>query len=164
MENKEQDTQYCFSKEGAERNTSGNWHIDGRQFSQQSAFDELVSTYSPKEVKSKKEKKIEELRSLYERHYELDKKFEKAKGRRAIWTTLFFILFYFALITVIVDNLLTLSLSALDDILIVAIVFGLIHFWMNATIFSQLSMKGREEREILDKIKKRISELEKDLQ
>lgn len=91
-------------------------------------------------------------------YYERDKEFESAKGKRMIITILAFSLLYFVVffqigyIADVTDFLMT---------AVISIVFGGIHFWVNALIFSRLFQKGKEEREALEYIERKIRELEK---
>lgn len=89
-------------------------------------------------------------------YIERDKEFEAAKTKRSVITILGFAVFYFYLFW-------SLGKPTGWDILLVAVIallcsFG--HFWVNLTVFGYLSMKGREETEILDSIRRRIKELE----
>jgi hypothetical protein len=101
--------------------------------------------------------KEEELKRLYILLYKKDQEFEKAKLKRTLLTILGFSLFYFIVICQIGKpvgfNILLAIVSA--------IVLGGFHFFVNACIFVPLCQKGREESETLDRIRKRISELER---
>ena len=97
-----------------------------------------------------------ELLKLY---YQKDKEFEAAKGKRMILTLLFFVIVYYALMWILFgrpDDFITAILSLLP-----VTFFAAIHLLVNATIFGQLHMRSREETEILERIRKEISELEK---
>ena len=87
-----------------------------------------------------------------ERH----KEFEAAKTKRTVITILGFAVAYF----LILFNLEHPEGFAIFGTAAVALVFSGIHFWINAIVFGYLSMKGREETEILDSIRRRIKELE----
>jgi hypothetical protein len=90
-------------------------------------------------------------------YHEKDNEFESAKLKRSIITILVFSLVYFVILFIRSDIA---DITDLVALVFVSLVFGGIHFWVNATIFSQLSIKGREEREILESIERRIRELE----
>lgn len=90
-------------------------------------------------------------------YYERDREFESAKLKRMIITILFFSLLYFLILFQISD---VSDKTDFVPLVFVSLVFGGIHFWVNLTIFSQLSLKGREEREILESIERRIKEIE----
>ena len=94
---------------------------------------------------------------LWRLYCERDKEFEKAKGRRTIITILGFAIFYFA---VLYSYGKPDSLTDFGALLLLSIVFGGVHFWINAPIFVYLCNKGREETEILKSIKKRMDEAE----
>lgn len=107
-------------------------------------------------------------------YYEKDKEFESAKGKRTIISILFFSLVYL-IILFSFDYAIIYSSTGegihLKDIvsnfmffvpmLVYSLIFGVIHFFANAAIFSQLSQMGRNENEHLKYIEKRIRELEK---
>ena len=94
---------------------------------------------------------------LWKLYYERDKEFEKAKGRRSVITIIGFSCFY---LWVFYANWQPTNLKGFGAILIFALVVGVLHFWINATIFSYLCNKGRDENEVLKQIKKRIDEAE----
>lgn len=96
----------------------------------------------------------EELKRLYQSLYEEDKKYEKAKGKRAIVTILIFTAFYFWLIWQFVDSFVA---------IVPAIPLAVIHFFANATIFGQLSDMSRSENKRLEYIREQIKELEKEI-
>lgn len=116
----------------------------------------------------------EELKQLYQSLYEEDKKYEKAKGKRTNITILFFAIVYLVIILVICGKTDIIAMVeavimsftniwSFIGIIIGSFVLSWIHFWVNSTIFWQLSQKSREENERLENIKKQISELEKHL-
>lgn len=122
---------------------------------------------------NEEEKIKEELKSLYQRLYEMDKEFEKAKGKRFIITMLAFTAFYFVITMMLPGNtdtklvitaIFSSSIPKIIAALLVSTVLAWFHFWINATIFGHLSTKSREERVILDGIRKQIKELEKKLE
>ena len=97
-----------------------------------------------------------ELKELYRRLYELDRKFEKAKGKRTIVTILGFAVFYFWVFYILNDPV---GIEIIFDVILAIVIAGF-HFFANVTIFGQLSQLGREENAILENIRKRIRELE----
>ena len=101
--------------------------------------------------------KEEELKRLYRLLYQKDKEFEKAKLKRTLLTILGFSLFYFI---VICQTGKPVGFDILK-VIVIAIVLGGFHFFINACIFAPLCQKGREEGEFLDSIRKRISDLER---
>ena len=102
----------------------------------------------------------EEIDYLYERYYEMDKEFEKAKGRRLLFAILGFAFVYAYLLWSIrrPDNFLGLLM-----ILIFSVVLSGIHVFINLSIFGSISDKGHEEYETLEHIRNRISDLKKKL-
>lgn len=97
-----------------------------------------------------------ELKELYRRLYQLDQKFEKAKGKRTIITILGFAVFYFWVLYILNEPT---GIEIVYDVLLAIVIAGF-HFLVNATIFGQLSHLGRKENETLENIRKRIRELE----
>lgn len=97
-----------------------------------------------------------ELLKLY---WQRDKEFEAAKGKRTILTILLFSVCYFVIIYAIAKK--PTDIKAIAALLVVSIILACIHFWFNISIFLYLFQKGREETEILERIRKEISELEK---
>ena len=95
---------------------------------------------------------------LWKLYYERDKKFEAAKGKRAILTLLFFVVVYYALMWLLFGRPDDLTGAVVG--LLPAAFFAVVHCLVNATIFGNLALKGREETEILERIKKRIDELD----
>ena len=81
---------------------------------------------------------------------------EKARNKRTILTILFFSLLYF-LIACMVDK--PTGLEILGTLL-VSLVFGGIHFFVNAIVFSTLNTKSEAENKNLELIRKQIRELE----
>ena len=94
---------------------------------------------------------------LWRLYCERDKEFEKAKGRRTLITIIGFSIFY--LIVLYLFGKPT-DIEDFGGMLIAALVFGGLHFWINATIFVYLCNKGRDESEVLNQIKKRMDEAE----
>lgn len=93
---------------------------------------------------------------LWKLYCKRDKEFEKAKGKRTIITILSFSVVYFIIFYL---NGSPTGFDVVGDFLVAVIVAG-IHFVINATVFGYLAQKGREETEILESIKKKLSELE----
>ena len=94
---------------------------------------------------------------LWKLYYERDKEFEAAKGKRCILTISLFAVFYCVVLYVLGQPK---DWGGIVWMLLISIILAGIHFWINVTIFSYLSMKGREEAEILERIKRQINELE----
>lgn len=105
-----------------------------------------------------KKLKQQEINHLSQSLYEKGKEFKKAKRTRATITILGVALGYFALFAIVCGDA-----FAVVVYLIMSIIFSGIHFWAHTVIFGYLTRKGIEESEKLDSIKKRISELEKNL-
>ena len=107
----------------------------------------------------KKESTRAEIERLYRLYYQLDKEFESAKIKRTALTILGFAVVFFWILCQLM------SPSGWD--ILIAVVFALIwsgiHFFVNACIFGPLASKGRDEGDRLRNIKKKISELEKEL-
>jgi hypothetical protein len=107
----------------------------------------------------KKESTRAEIERLYRLYYQLDKEFESAKMKRTVLTILGFAVVFFWILCQLM------SPSGWD--ILKAVVFALIwsgiHFFVNACIFGPLASKGRDEGDRLRDIKKKISELEKEL-
>lgn len=100
--------------------------------------------------------KNEERNRLYRLLYERDKEFEAAKLKRMIITIIGFAIFYFYV-------LYALEKPAGTDVIIclmLSIFFAGVHFFVNALIFGALAQKGREESEILENIRRKISNLD----
>ena len=95
---------------------------------------------------------------LWKLYCQKDKEFEAAKARRAILTILLFAVGYFVVIYVL-ENKPT-DIKTISGILFAAIFLSGIHFLINSIIFLHLFQKGREEAEILERIRKRINEIE----
>lgn len=94
---------------------------------------------------------------LWKLYCQRDKEFEKAKGRRTLITIIGFAIFYF---TALYSFGKPTDLKDFGAMLMVSLVFGGLHFWINAPIFVYLCNKGREESEVLKHIKKRMDEAE----
>lgn len=93
---------------------------------------------------------------LWKLYCKRDKEFEKAKGKRTTITILSFSFAYFIIFY------LNGKPTGFDivRIFIICVIFSVIHVAINATVFGYLAQKGREETEILESIKKKLSELE----
>lgn len=113
---------------------------------------------------TEQEKIIERLKSLYKLYHDRDDEFQKAKLKRMIFTLLFFTVAYFVILIWITKQFWELNWGIIAIIFISSIVLSWIHFWVNATVFGQLANKGRDETEILERIKEDIRELEKKLE
>lgn len=102
---------------------------------------------------AEKQKERNRLNQLY---WELDKKYEAAKGRRAITSILVFAVAYFVFFW-IVDRPVGLDILGTA---VAAIFIGGVHFWINTLIFSQLFRLSESENRTLESIRKQLSELE----
>jgi len=101
----------------------------------------------------------EELNRLYQRYYQMDKEYESAKLKRNLLTMLGFGILFFVLLNAIMEP----TGWRVLIVLVMAIFLSGIHFFVNGSVFGWLAAKGREEGEHLNYIKRRISELEKEL-
>ena len=151
-----------LSPKDEKQTTYGNYNVYGNDMILDTAPAQKF-TPAPKPVAARESRKTsnktserDELLKLY---YERDKEFEAAKGKRMLLTFLFFIAAYYVLFCLI--------FSWPDD-LIIAIVcllpssfFAVGHYFVNSAIFGYLHTKGREENEILERIRKRIQDLDK---
>ena len=118
---------------------------------------------------NEKEKIKAEIKRLYNLHYEDDQKYEKAKGRRFFITILAFTAFYFVVLMLFdgntsIGDVINEGIGSILASLFVSVIFALIHFFANWTIFHQLSEMGRRERASLEYIEKRIKELKMELE
>lgn len=97
---------------------------------------------------------------LRKQYLETEKKFEKAKMKRAVKTVLFFAALYFLLIVTIEK---TRGLELLGAFL-AALFLGGVHLLINSAVFYHLFSVNEAEKKCLDEMKKRIdtSELDKD--
>ena len=107
----------------------------------------------------KKESTRAEIDRLYRLYYQLDEEFESAKMKRNILTILGFAVVFFWILWQLM------SPSGWDILkaAVLALIWSGIHFFVNACIFGPLASKGRDEGDRLRDIKKKISELEKEL-
>lgn len=109
---------------------------------------------------TEKEKTKDEINRLYRLYYERKEEFDSAQMRRMILTIIGFAIFYFAVFYIIGKPN---GFKNLFGLLIVSIAMSGFHCFINGGIFSALTNKSVEENESLINIKKRISELEKEL-
>lgn len=93
---------------------------------------------------------------LWKLYWQKDKEFEAAKGKRTILSILLFAVGYFVVIYALSKQ--PSDWKIIGGILLASIFFAGIHFWINSFIFLYLFQKGREEAEILERIKKRIEQ------
>lgn len=93
---------------------------------------------------------------LWQLYCKRAKEFEKAKFKRMIITILSFSVVYFIIFYL---NGSPTGFDVVGDFLAAVFIAG-IHVVINATVFGYLSKRGREETEILESIKKKLSELE----
>ena len=88
---------------------------------------------------------------------EKDQEYEKAKGKRTLFTILgFCIVYYLILYWMGRPTGIALAIIALPAILI-----GVFNYWIGLTIFGWLGTKGHEEQSHLDRLKEEISSIEK---
>lgn len=89
---------------------------------------------------------------LYKHLVETDKKFEKAKEKRAIKTILAFAVVFF--IFLCLDE----KPSGIEFVLaaVVSVVFSGIYFVVNSLVFGYLALQGDAERKYLEAIKKKL--------
>ena len=99
--------------------------------------------------------KNEEKKRLYRLLCEREKEFESAKLKRMIITIIGFAIFYFY----VFYGLEKPTGIAILFCVLLSIVFATAHFFINATIFGALAQKGRAESDILENIRKEISNL-----
>ena len=94
---------------------------------------------------------------LWKLYYERDKAFQKARGKRAVYTIMAFTVMYAVLIYIREkpDNLIEIA-----GMLAFAIILAFIHMVVNVPIFWQLFDMSRAEDDTLKAIKKRIDEAE----
>lgn len=157
---------YSLSEEGKEQAVFGSFNIYGNDVAFEGTDPQPKPTTpkskpvepKPKADAPKKDPKQEELNRLYKLYWGKDEQFEKAKGKRTIITILVFSIFYYWILYITDEP------SGIEILYLVlpAVFMAGFHFIINATIFSHLSAKGREENETLDSIKKRIREIEKE--
>jgi hypothetical protein len=94
---------------------------------------------------------------LWKLYCKKDKEFEKAKGKRTLVTILGFSIFYFMGFCVLEKPT---DLEGIGALLLVSTFLGGIHVWINGSIFAYLCNKGRDESEVLKRIKKRMDEID----
>lgn len=94
---------------------------------------------------------------LWRRYYELDKAFEKAKLKRMIITILVFSIVIFIIFWRTGE--ISMGIGIVGDI-IASIVLAGIYVLINTLVFGQLADKGRDEADILERLRKEISELD----
>lgn len=114
-----------------------------------------------------KEEKAE-LERLYKLYYEKDNEYEKAKGKRTWLTvlgfTVFYLIVFYAISQKIIEPRFTNegeALLLLTVLSVISFITSWIHYFVNAAIFGHISIKGREEYEILQKIQNEINELKR---
>ena len=107
----------------------------------------------------KKENTRAEIDRLYSLYNQLDKQFESAKMKRNILTILGFAVVFFWILCQIMSPFGWDVLKAV----VFALIWSGIHFFVNACIFGPLAAKGRDEGDRLRDIRKKISDLEKEL-
>lgn len=92
---------------------------------------------------------------LRKHYYEMDKKFEANKAKRAIKTVLAFAVAFFAVLCMLHKPTKILDIVAY---VFVSVIWAGIHFLINATIFGQLCNLSKAENNILEGIRKRLNE------
>ena len=107
-----------------------------------------------------KESTMAEINRLYRLYDQLDKQFEDAKMKRNILTILGFAVVFFWILC----QRMTPSGWDILKVTVLALVWSGIHFFVNACIFGPLANKGRDEENRLKDIRKRISELQNELE
>ena len=100
-----------------------------------------------------------EINRLYKLYYERDKEYETAKGKRCLLTLAGFAVVFFGILCAVLEP------QGWDILfmLFLAIIWSGVHFFVNVSVFGALSDKGRDEGDYLRNLKKRIAELEKEL-
>ena len=94
---------------------------------------------------------------LWRRYFELDKAFENAKLKRMIITILAFSIAIFIIFWRTGE--ISMGIGIVGDI-IASIVLAGIYVLINTLVFGQLADKGRDEADILERLRKEISELD----
>ena len=105
---------------------------------------------------------------LARNYYKKDKQYERSKLWRMILAILFFSFVYFVIFchffgiprTPFDFSGTPKEILAFASMIFVFFVVGSIHFWINFYIFIWLFLKGEEEKDILERIKKEIYELD----
>lgn len=111
----------------------------------------------------KRHAKENELKDLYRRLYELDKKFERNKGNRVLFAILGFSAVFFCLIFAYMRYMEHLTLKNLFFCFLISAILGTGHVIINSSVFGPMFYKSREENDILNSIRSRIKEIEKEL-
>ena len=93
-------------------------------------------------------------RELQKQYYELERRFESNKTKRAVQTILAFAVAFFAL-GYYIDRPTGLEILGIAG---ASIVLAGIYFLINALIFGQLASKSNAENRILEDMKKRLQE------
>lgn len=150
MEKKEPNIRYSLSS------------LDEKPYDNGMAYNEPQNDTEPKVAppvthQPKKDPKQEELNRLQRLYWERDEQFEKAKGKRMILTILGFSIFYYWVLYITVEP----SGIGIFATILPAVMMAVLHVFVNATIFGNLAIKGREETEILERIEKRYNDLSK---
>ena len=103
------------------------------------------------------DEKQKERNRLTQLYWDLDKKYDSAKGKRAIKTIIAFAIAYTAIYW---------GIQRPDDLLdilaffVVSLLLSSIHFLINATVFSQLIDMSNREKKSLESIKNQIDQLD----
>lgn len=92
---------------------------------------------------------------LRKHYYELQKRFESNKQKRAIKTILAFAVAFFAVLYMVEKPTGILEILAT---IIMSVIWSAVHFFINAFIFGQLCDVSNGENRILEGIKKKLDE------
>ena len=105
---------------------------------------------------------MDKRKKLIQEIQEFEKKAEKNKAKRSAYTILFYTVVYALIIYQFVADWTDGIISKFLVVVLISIVFSVISFFINATIFSQLIDKGRAESEMLKAMEKRLREFDEE--
>lgn len=94
-------------------------------------------------------------KELQKQYYELQKRFEANKTKRAVKTILAFAVAFFAVLYMVEKPTGILEIVAT---IIMSVIWAGFHFWINSIIFIQLCDVSNGENRILEGIKKKLDE------
>ena len=103
------------------------------------------------------DEKQKERNRLTQLYLELDKKYDSAKGKRAIKTIIAFAIAYTAIFWIAKHPLAPLDIL---EFFVVSLLLSSIHFLISATVFSQLINMSNREKNYLEEIRKQIAQLD----
>lgn len=110
---------------------------------------------------NKYDEKMAERKELWIEIQKLDKKFENNKLKRCLCSIAFYAVVYTGIICkLFLDEI---DLGGIVEIVVVSVFLAGISFWINAVLFSQLINKGNAETAMLEKMEKRLSEIDDEL-